>query len=257
MKNRLQTLMEKGSKPLLSIYYTAGFPTLDATIPLAEFLEQQGVDSLEIGFPFSDPLADGPLIQASSSQAIENGMTLSVLFEQLKNLRDRVTIPVVLMGYLNPVLQMGEIAFLEACAQVGVDGVLLPDLPLDYFEKNLKIHYERLGIAPIFLITPETAEARIREIDRLSEGFMYQVASNSITGSEASLTAQTAYFERIAAMQLRNPCLTGFGIHNRETFELATTYSRGAIVGSAFIKQLQAQEGDWEKLVTFLNQFRN
>jgi tryptophan synthase alpha chain len=243
--------MEKGPKPLLSIYYTAGFPSLDATIPIAEFLEQQGVDCLEIGFPFSDPLADGPLIQASSSQAIENGMTLSVLFKQLKNLRGRVSIPVVLMGYLNPVLQMGEVAFLEACAQVGVDGVLLPD-----FEKNLKVHYERLGIAPIFLITPETPEARIREIDRLSQGFIYQVASNSITGSEASLASQTAYFERIAAMDLRNPCLTGFGIHNRETFELATTYSRGAIVGSAFIRQLQTLEGDWEKLVPFLNQFR-
>ncbi|MFN7331905.1 MAG: tryptophan synthase subunit alpha, partial [Flavobacterium sp.] len=128
--------------------------------------------------------------------------------------------------------------------------------PLEYFEKNLKVHYERLGIAPIFLITPETPEARIREIDRLSQGFIYQVASNSITGSEASLASQTAYFERIAAMDLRNPCLTGFGIHNRETFELATTYSRGAIVGSAFIRQLQTLEGDWEKLVPFLNQFR-
>lgn len=256
MNNRLQALMRSEKKPLLSIYYTAGFPSLDDTLPIAKFLEQQGVDCLEIGFPFSDPLADGPTIQASSKQALENGMSLVVLLAQLESLREHVSIPVVLMGYLNPVLQMGEVAFLEACARVGVDGVLIPDLPLEYFEKNLKKDYERLGIAPIFLVTPETSQARIGKIDQLANGFIYLVSSSSITGKEASLKSQTEYFLRIAQMNLRNPCLTGFGIHNRETFDTATQYSKGAIVGSAFIKQLGQHRGALHELIPFLEQFQ-
>jgi tryptophan synthase alpha chain len=220
-------------------------------------LSETGVDMIEIGFPFSDPLADGPIIQASSSKAIENGMTLAYLFEQLKEIRTVTQIPLILMGYLNPVLQFGERNFLEKCKEVGIDGVILPDMPLDYFEQRLKSHFDELQIANILLITPETAEKRIRYIDERSSGFVYLVSSNSITGGNKNLDLQTDYFIRIRKMNLRNPTIIGFGIRDYETFQKACQYSNGAIIGTAFIKQLEDFKTEKRNIQKFIEKLRN
>ena len=238
MSNRITTLFEKKATGILSIYFTAGYPQLNDTLPLIRHLDQTGVDLIEIGFPFSDPLADGPTIQASSKQAIENGMNLQLLFDQLKTLREVSDIPVILMGYMNPVLQFGEEAFIRACTEIGVDGVIIPDMPLDYYEQKLRQSFTDAGLCNILLITPDTSEDRIRIIDRLSTGFVYMVSSNSITGGNKDMELQTSYFERIQKMHLSNPQLIGFGIHNHKTFSQACQYSSGAIIGSAFIKHI-------------------
>jgi tryptophan synthase alpha chain len=229
----------KEDKKLLSIYFTAGFPNLNDTVTIIQNLENSGVDMIEIGLPFSDPLADGPVIQASSTQALKNGMTSEVLFDQLKNIRSSVSIPLIIMGYFNPILQYGVEAFCKKCQETGIDGLIIPDLPVDVYNDNYKAIFEAYGLINIFLITPQTSDERIRFINSISNGFIYMVSSASVTGSQSGFgDEQTHYFKRIANMHLNNPQIVGFGINNHDTFTQATTYTKGAIIGSAFIKDL-------------------
>ena len=238
--NRIQAKLQEDKK-LLSIYFTAGYPSLNDTITTIENLENNGVDMIEIGLPFSDPLADGPTIQASSTQALHNGMTSTVLFDQLKDIRKTVSIPLVLMGYFNPMLQFGVEAFCEKCQEVGIDGLIIPDLPVEVYHEEYKAIFERYGLLNIFLITPQTSESRIRYMDSISEGFIYMVSSASTTGNQSGFgNEQTDYFKRIADLQLTNQQIIGFGISDHETFSQATHYAKGAIIGSAFIKHVAA-----------------
>ncbi|APY00988.1 tryptophan synthase subunit alpha [Lacinutrix venerupis] len=242
----------KENKKLLSIYFSAGFPKLDDTVSIIENLEKNGVDMIEIGLPFSDPLADGPTIQASSTQALKNGMTTNVLFNQLKDIRKTVSIPLILMGYFNPMLQYGVEAFCKKCQDIGIDGLIIPDLPVDVYNEEYKAIFEKYGLINVFLITPQTSVERINFIDSISNGFIYMVSSASVTGSSSGFgEAQTNYFKRIADMNLKNPQIIGFGISDSETFKQATKYAKGAIIGSAFIKHLKS-EG-----VTKINNFTN
>ena len=240
--NRIKTRMADPKK-VLSIYFTAGYPKLEDTTKVLQQLQDSGVDLVEIGLPFSDPLADGPTIQDSSTAALKNGMTTTLLFEQLKEIRKSIHIPLIIMGYFNPMLQYGVEAFLAQCAAIGIDGIIMPDLPLAEYELHYKALFEKYGIKNIFLITPQTSEARIQAIDAASDGFIYLVSTASVTGSKSGFgTEQEAYFKRIAAMNLKNPLVVGFGIHDAHTFNQATTHTSGAIIGSAFIKTL-TQEG--------------
>ena len=236
--NRInQKLNEEGK--LLSIYFTAGYPNIDDTVSIIQNLEKSGVDMIEIGLPFSDPLADGPTIQASSTAALKNGMTTEKLFEQIKDIRKSVAIPLIIMGYFNPVLQYGVEAFCKKCQEIGIDGLILPDLPADVYDTEYKTIFEKYGLINVFLITPQTSEERIRYIDSISNGFIYMVSSASTTGAQSGFgETQTNYFERISKMNLNNPQIVGFGISNNETFTQATTHTKGAIIGSAFIKYI-------------------
>lgn len=241
--NRLNELFARKQEPLLSIYFTAGYPELNSTLDIAEALENAGADFLEIGFPYSDPLADGPVIQESSQKALANGMTIELLFQQLRDLRKRVTIPVLLMGYFNPVLQYGVENFCRACAEAGVDGVIIPDLPMYEYEGMYKDFFTSNGISNIFLITPQTSDERIRRIDELSNGFIYLLSSSATTGKNLALNEEAdRYFSRIQQMNLKNPTMIGFGISNRESFRKAAQFTRGAIVGSAFVKRLEEDD---------------
>ena len=236
--NRIQHKL-KENKKLLSIYFSAGYPDLDDTVSIIQTLEKSGVDMIEIGLPFSDPLADGPTIQQSSTQAIKNGMTTEVLFDQLKDIRKTVSIPLLIMGYFNPILQYGVEAFCNKCKEIGIDGLIIPDLPADVYYDNYKMIFEKYNIINVFLITPHTSEKRIRYIDEISNGFIYMVSTASVTGSQSGFgKPQLDYFRRISEMKLKNPQIVGFGISNDETFLQATTYNKGAIIGSAFIKFL-------------------
>lgn len=237
--NRIDQLFAKKPSRILNIYCTAGFPALNDTVTVVEALQQSGADMVELGMPFSDPLADGPVIQESSTRAIANGMRISVLFEQLKGFRDRVSLPVILMGYMNPVLQFGVENFCKKCAEVGVDGLILPDLPMDEYENEYKKIFEQYGLHLVFLVTPETSEARIRKIDSVSKGFVYAVSSSSTTGKDKVMEDQQTYFARLKNMGLQNPVLIGFGIKDKATFETACTNSNGAIIGSAFVKAIE------------------
>ena len=242
--NRLTDLFQKKKKNILSVYYTAGYPQLHDTVRIAEYLEQAGADVIEIGMPYSDPLADGPTIQQSGAQALNNGMTISTLFSQLHNIRQKVSLPLILMGYLNPAMQYGLERFCQQCQQVGIDALIIPDLPMQEYLDEYKELFESYGLYNIFLISPQTSEARIRLIDEHSHGFIYMVSSASITGAKTSITdEQIAYFQRIQKMRLRHPTLIGFGISNHETFRTACAYAEGAIIGSAFINVLaESQE---------------
>lgn len=235
--NQINKLFQDKTENILSVYFTAGFPKLDDTITIINELDKSGVEMIEIGMPFSDPLADGPTIQRSSEIALENGMTIKLLFEQLKNLNS--TVPLVLMGYLNPVLQYGVEQFCKDASFLGIAGVILPDLPLQEYLDEYKAIFEKYNLKNIFLITPQTSEARIRLIDEHSHGFIYIVSSASTTGSKNEIGAeQEQYFKRIKEMKLKNPIVIGFGIHNFETFSKACEYANGAIIGSAFVKAL-------------------
>jgi len=238
--NRIQEIFQTEKKEkLLSIYFTAGFPKLNDTVSIIQDLEKSGVDFIEIGLPFSDPLADGPTIQESSTKALKNGMTTGKLFDQLKDIRLSVNIPLIIMGYFNPILQFGVEKFCAKCREIGIDGVIIPDLPVDVYNDNYKAIFEEYGLINIFLITPQTSEDRIRLIDSVSNGFIYMVSSASVTGSTKGFGDETRkYFKRIAAMNLENPQVIGFGISDKETFSQATEYARGAIIGSAFLKHL-------------------
>src|SRR5690606_29421091 len=232
--NRLQ-----GNEKLLSIYFTAGYPALNDTVKIIQELEANGVDMIEIGLPFSDPLADGPTIQESSTKALKNGMHTELLFEQLKDIRKTVSIPLIIMGYFNPVMQYGVEAFCKKCKEIGIDGLILPDLPLDVYQEKYEAIFKKYGLKNIFLITPQTSDGRIRQIDAASDGFIYMVSSASVTGAKEGFgKAQTDYFERIASLNLGNPQIVGFGIGNADTFQQATKTAKGAIIGSAFIKHL-------------------
>ncbi len=256
MRNRIHELFDNKKEPILSVYFTAGYPALDDTLRLLRYLEEAGVDMVEIGFPFSDPLADGPIIQQSSQQAIANGMTLPLLLEQLQLLRQHSQLPVVLMGYLNPVLQLGEAHFLERCAAVGVDGLIVPDMPLTYYETHWMQHCRRLRLSNIMLVTPLSAPERIRQLDEASDGFLYLVSSNSTTGKPLAVDSQQEYFARVASLSLRNPCLVGFGIHDKLSYEAAARHSRGAIIGSAFLQYLKTHGLSRESVYRFVEQLR-
>lgn len=251
--NRIKQLFDnKGDKKLLSIYYTAGYPHIDSTIALAKILEASGVDFLEIGFPYSDPVADGPVIQHSSEEALKNGMSLDLLFNQLKELRKEVQIPVLLMGYVNPMLQYGVERFCQACAEAGVDGVIVPDLPMYEYEELYQEVFKKYNISNIFLITPQTSEERIRKIDELSTGFIYMVSSYATTGKNLVVSEQTAhYFQRVDALNLRNPLVVGFGITDQASFDHALQYADAAIVGSAFVRLL-SQKDYLERIPSFI-----
>ncbi|MCX6171447.1 MAG: tryptophan synthase subunit alpha [Flavobacterium sp.] len=236
--NRIQNKLSLNKK-ILSIYFSAGFPNLNDTKSLIENLEKNGVDMIEIGLPFSDPLADGPVIQASSTTALQNGMTSEFLFEQLTNIRETIEIPLVIMGYFNPILQFGIDNFLKKCTETGIDGLIIPDLPLEIYISEYKELFESHGIAMIFLITPQTSDERIRLIDANSNAFIYLVSTASVTGSRDSFDEiQMNYFERIANMNLKNPQIIGFGISNKTTFQQAIKYQKGAIIGSSFIQYI-------------------
>lgn len=259
--NRIKQKLQEDNLPdgragkLLSIYFTAGYPQLNDTVKIIQDLEQSGVDFIEVGLPFSDPLADGPTIQESSTAALKNGMHTELLFEQLKDIRKTVSIPLILMGYFNPVLQYGVEEFCQKCQEIGIDGLILPDLPLDVYQEEYKSPFEKYGLINIFLITPQTSEERIKAIDAASEGFIYMVSSASTTGSKEGFEAeQTEYFNRIANMNLNNPQIVGFGISNAQTFQQATEKTKGAIIGSAFIKHLTQNGVD--HISDFVNQIR-
>ena len=238
MSNRINEKLREDKK-LLSIYFTAGYPALNDTVQIIQDLEKNGVDMIEIGLPFSDPLADGPTIQESSTAALKNGMTTEKLFEQLKDIRKTVSIPVIVMGYFNPMLQYGVEDFCKKCHEIGIDGIIMPDLPLDVYQADYEATFKKYGLINVFLITPQTSDARIRQIDAASDGFIYMVSSASVTGSKSGFgKTQTKYFERIAKMNLKNPKIVGFGIKDAETFQAATKNTKGAIIGSAFIKHL-------------------
>lgn len=237
--NRLSNLFNKKKKNILNMYFTAGYPNLDDTEGLILALEKAGADLIEIGMPYSDPLADGPTIQQSGSKALENGMNLNLLFEQIKSTRKNTEVPLILMGYFNQVMQFGDDKFLKMCQESGVDGLILPDLPIDIFEKNYVKKFEALNLKISFLITPQTPVERIRMIDKLTNGFVYIVSSYAITGSSTGISKeQIAYFKRIKDMKLKNPQLIGFGISDKSSFNTACEYANGAIIGSAYIKAL-------------------
>ncbi len=239
--NRIDALFERKGGDVLSVYITAGYPNIDDTVRVIQSLQSSGVDMIEIGMPFSDPLADGPVIQQSSQVALQNGMCVKLLFEQLKDIRKTVDIPLLLMGYLNPVLQFGIEPFLKACKEVGIDGLILPDLPLMEYQSEYRKLLEEYDIQLIMLITPQTSDDRVMEIAEASGGFLYVVADSSTTGAKAGIRdSQLDYFRRIKDMELGIPRLIGFGISNAETFQTACSYSDGAIIGSAFIKSLSA-----------------
>ena len=237
--NRINKVFNK-KKNLLSIYFTAGFPDINDTLKIIKELDKSQVDMIEIGLPFSDPLADGPTIQKSSEKALSNGMTTNLLFDQLKDLRKISDIPVVIMGYFNPILQYGIEKFCSNCKDVGIDGLIIPDLPADIFKKNYKIIFEKNKLNMMFLITPQTSNERINLIDDLSKGFIYMVSSYSVTGAKDSFDKyQIEYFKRIKKLNLSNPLLIGFGISNKKTFQAACQNSNGAIIGSAYIKYIE------------------
>lgn len=239
--NRINKKLEENKK-LLSIYFTAGYPDIEDTVPIIKALEKSGVDFIEIGLPFSDPLADGPTIQKSSEKALKNGMTSAKLFEQLEGIREEVSIPLIIMGYFNPILQFGVEAFCERCAAVGIDGLIIPDLPVEEYELQYQSIFKKHKLLPIFLITPQTSVERIGQIDSISEAFIYMVSSAGVTGkTEGFGQEQQHYFERISKMDLKSPQIIGFGIKDAKTFQQATQSAKGAIIGSAFIKQLRKE----------------
>lgn len=236
--NRINKKLKEDRK-LLSIYFSAGYPNVNDTTTIIQNLEKSGVDMIEIGLPFSDPLADGPVIQKSSTIALQNGMTTSVLFEQLKDIRQTVQIPLLIMGYFNPMLQFGVENFCKKCNEVGIDGLIIPDLPIEVYLEEYKEVFEKYNILNIFLITPQTSDARIRFIDKESGGFIYTVSSASVTGESSGFAAvHENYFNRIENMNLKNPQIVGFGIKDTQSFNQAIKYAKGGIIGSAFISHL-------------------
>lgn len=253
--NRINQLFQDSPKNLLSIYFCAGCPTLEGTADVIRTLERNGVNSIEIGIPFSDPMADGIVIQEAATRALRNGMSLRILFEQLRDIRSDVRIPLILMGYLNPIMKFDFEAFCQKCVECGIDGVIIPDLPFKDYEETYKPIADRYDLRVIMLITPETSEARVREIDEHTDGFIYMVSSAATTGAQKDFDNQKqAYFKKIQDMHLRNPRMVGFGISNKQTFDAACANSSGAIIGSRFVTLLNEAEGDAEKAITQLKE---
>ena len=256
--NRINQLFQNKSGNILSIYFTAGYPLLESTAGIIKALAKAGTDMIEIGIPFSDPMADGPVIQKSSDKALKNGMNLKLLFQQIQNIRSEVPIPLLMMGYLNPIMQYGIEGFCRKCIDVGIDGVILPDLPLDLFLEEYQTVFEQYDLKNVFLMSPQTSDERISLIDKVSNGFIYMVSASSTTGTKDSFSAlQLAYFERIQAMKLRNPRLIGFGISSYETFSIACKYAKGAIIGSAFVKILDKEGDTDENIRDFIKSLRS
>lgn len=237
--SRLHELFKHKSSRILNVYCTAGFPHADSTLPVMKALQDAGADIIELGMPYSDPLADGPVIQQSSGIALQNGMTIAKLFADLKEFRRDISIPVILMGYLNPVLQYGFERFCREAEAAGVDGLILPDLPEYEYETIYGPMMKAHGLDMIFLVTPETSEDRVRRLDELSSGFLYAVSSSSTTGSGKKMDSVEAYLMRLKGYGLQNPVLVGFGIRDRETFDTACKHANGAIIGTAYIQQLE------------------
>ncbi|HEX2847216.1 MAG TPA: tryptophan synthase subunit alpha [Chitinophagaceae bacterium] len=250
--SRITELFKRKNKKVLNIYCTAGYPQPDSTLRVIRLLQENGADLVELGMPYSDPLADGPVIQHSSTIALANGMTIKRLFEQLKGLREQTAIPVILMGYMNPVLQYGFEKFCADAAAVGIDGLILPDLPEYEFETEYGAIIKKYGLDFIFLVTPETSEERVRKLDKLSSGFLYAVSSSSTTGSDKNKGDMNTYLQRLTNMNLANPVLVGFGIRDRESFDEACSYANGAIIGSAFVKALQDNGNEETTIKEFL-----
>lgn len=251
--NRITTLFKNKKSDILNVYFTAGYPGLNDTINVAKSLEENGVDLIELGMPYSDPLADGPTIQESGTAALKNGMTLDILFDQITELRKTSQIPLILMGYFNQVMQYGDQKFFEKCKTAGVDGMILPDMPLHVYERDYRALFESLDLSISFLITPQTPDDRIRKIDSLSTGFIYVVSSYAITGAKSGIQPyQIDYFKRITAMNLKNPRMIGFGISDNDTFTTACEHAAGAIIGSAFIRAIGAEGNIEEKVSSFI-----
>lgn len=257
MKNRINKLFESKKKDILSVFYTAGFPERNDTVPIGQALEAAGADIIEIGIPFSDPIADGPTIQESNKVALDAGMTVALLLEQLAELRARVQIPIILMGYLNPVLQYGLEKFFKDASKAGVDGLILPDLPLEEYEVDIKSLAESEKLSMIFLVTPATSDKRIRRIDSICNAFIYAVSSSSTTGAKTEFSnEQLAYFKRLNKMKLQNPFLIGFGVSNNKTWQQVNEFASGAIVGSSFISLLKQDKSNLA-IQKFTQQLRN
>lgn len=253
--NRINQLFQGSPKNLLSIYFCAGCPTLEGTADVIRTLERNGVNMIEVGIPFSDPMADGIVIQNAATHALRNGMSLRLLFEQLREIRRDVQIPLILMGYLNPIMQFGFERFCQQCVECGIDGVIIPDLPFRDYEESYKAIALRYDIRVIMLITPETSEARVHEIDAHTDGFIYMVSSAATTGAQKDFDdRKQAYFRKIEALHLRNPRMVGFGISNKQTFEAACANSSGAIIGSRFVTLLNEAEGNAELAITRLKE---
>jgi tryptophan synthase alpha chain len=256
--SRIKKLFEKKNENILSVYFTAGFPSLNSTLTVMKSLQDAGADMIELGIPYSDPLADGPVIQSSGTIALANGMSITHLFKQLKNFRNEIEIPVLFMGYMNPIMQYGFEKFCRDAADAGVDGLILPDLPMFEFEKEFGIIISNYNLNFVFLVTPETEELRLRKLDLLSSGFIYAVSSSSTTGKIAALSDQEKYFERLRALKLQNPVLIGFGIRDKSSFLKACTYANGAIIGTAYIRALE-NAGDQEipaRTIEFINSLK-
>lgn len=249
-----ETFEQEGK--VLSIYATAGYPRLEDTMPTLEALQESGVQMIELGMPFSDPLADGPIIQKASMQAINNGMNLKLLFDQIEKLRDKIHIPVLLMGYVNSVMQFGFEKFCQKCAEVGIDGVILPDLPFYEYNTMYRPLFEQYGLTNVFLITPQTSEERVRELDKATSGFLYLVSTASTTGSDKGIFGAKDYLERIAAMGLQSNKVVGFNVKDKESFDFASSYSNGAIIGSAFVKHMHTAENISEAVHEFVRKIR-
>jgi tryptophan synthase alpha chain len=255
--NRIQNLFRNKSTNILSVFYTAGFPKQESTVAIAQWLEAAGVDLIEIGIPFSDPVADGPAIQESNKIALQNGMNLILLLEQVKQIRQHVKLPILLMGYLNPVLQYGFEKFCKDCKSAGVDGLILPDLPVDVYQSEYKEYVEQNNLCNTFLISPTTSESRIQLIDSLSNSFVYAVSASSTTGAKKDFDdSQVSYFLRIKNLKMKNPFLIGFGISNQSTFEKACKYGSGAIVGSAFISLIKNSNDLSSDIPLFIQQLK-
>ena len=239
--NRINKLFQKKNKKILSIYFTAGYPKINDTVDIIKALDKNGVDMIEVGIPFSDPIADGPIIQNSSTIAITNGMSLSLLFDQLKNIRSTTQIPIILMGYINPIIQFGYDKFVDKLIECGIDGVILPDLPLLEYKKELKPFFDKNNISFVSLISPSTSIERVKKIDQISDGFLYVVSSSSITGKNNLFDLnQIKYFNSLNNILLKNPKIIGFGISDKKSFDIACNYSNGAIIGTKFINSLDA-----------------
>lgn len=256
--NRINQLFSSNPRNLLSIYFCAGCPTLEGTANVIRALERHGVNMIEIGIPFSDPMADGVVIQDAATRALRNGMSLRLLFQQLQNIRQEVSIPLILMGYLNPIMQFGFEAFCQECVACGIDGVIIPDLPFRDYESNYKAIANHYDLRVIMLITPETSLERVREIDAHTDGFIYMVSSAATTGAQKDFDAQKqAYFQRIESLGLRNPRMVGFGISNKQTFDAACAHASGAIIGSRFVTLLNEAQGDANQAIERLKEAIN
>jgi tryptophan synthase alpha chain len=256
--NRIDQLFREKTGEILSVYFTAGYPELDDTATIIEEIEKSGGDMVEVGIPFSDPLADGPVLQETNKIALKNGMSLKKLFDQLNGIREKVDMPIILMGYLNPVLRYGFEKFCEDCKRNGIDGVILPDLPLDVYIESYQEVFEKYGIHVVFLVTPQTSVERIRAIENTSKGFLYLVTASSTTGVKGGISEeQISYFNRIKSLNLKLPCLAGFGISSSETFKIVCEHTNGAIIGSAFVKHL-GKGGDLKQNIkSFLEAIKN